>query len=392
MYRPRGDRSVAAMRWKDLSLVGVALLGAGLGTGGTFGSGEEVGFDPKTVTVDEGAGNALVTVARDACENPPFHLRWEAPNTATSADRGTAVSGLPTSTTADYTRTTAQGAWGSCSGTGRATTVYTVPIRDDQEVEADETIHMGITVSRIGTGTTPLPSVDPAGTIVIRDDDALRLSTADVTAREDAGVARITVERSGPAGEPLIVDHATANGTAKAGSDYDARVGDVTIPAGERTATVAVPVKADGTRDEGDEAFDVTFNAGEEAATATVTVVDTTPDPKPQEQPTQDAPPTATAAQTPPAAAPRAQAPLPKARCVSRRRFTVRFSGVVRGTVRLGGKKLETTRRNGVLTAEVDLRGKRKAAYTVTVVGETAGGSEVRQTRRYRTCSPKRRR
>ena len=44
---------------------------------------------------------------------------------------------------------------------------------------------------------------------------------------------------------PITVHYATADGSATAGSDYTAASGDVTIPAGQTSATITVAVKGD---------------------------------------------------------------------------------------------------------------------------------------------------
>ena len=108
------------MRWKRLGLAGVAVLGAAAGTGGTFGSGENVGFDPTTVTVDEGVGNAVVTVARDACESGSFRLHFRAPRTSTNQSTATEDD--------DYWGEREDVNWARCDGEGRETKVFTVPI------------------------------------------------------------------------------------------------------------------------------------------------------------------------------------------------------------------------------------------------------------------------
>ena len=74
-----------------------------------------------------------------------------------------------------------------------------------------------------------------------------------------------------------LVNYATANGTATAGSDYTATSGTLTFAAGETTKTVSVPVLGD-TSVESDETFTLTLSnpAGATlgaAASATATIV-----------------------------------------------------------------------------------------------------------------------
>lgn len=143
----------------------MAALASGALIGGTTGTGEHVAFTPKTVTVGEGDEFATVTVARDACENPAFVLRFDAPRTSTN-DRGSATEGE------DYRMVEHEDRWESCApGSGTATQVFQVPIEDDAEQEDAETINMSLRAKRTSTNQTLLPDVDPDGTIVIEDDD-----------------------------------------------------------------------------------------------------------------------------------------------------------------------------------------------------------------------------
>jgi hypothetical protein len=74
------------------------------------------------------------------------------------------------------------------------------------------------------------------------------LRIGDVTVAEgNAGTraATFTVTLSAPSAQPVTVQYATANGTATAGGDYQARSGTLTIPAGRTTGTITVPVIGD---------------------------------------------------------------------------------------------------------------------------------------------------
>ena len=358
----------------------MAVLGAVAGTGGTFGSGEQVAFDPRTVTVGEGDGQAVVTVARSACERGDFRLHFEAPTTSTNQSSA--------EEDVDYEPVLASRQWWRCSGeTGRREQVFTVPILDDAEVEEDENVEMRIYASPASTNqTTPLPAVDLDGEIVIRDDDGdggVQLVARDVRVPEAAGVAKVTVERrrgdEPDTGGPMSLSWATADGSARSGADYTGEdAGALEIPAGESRATVAVPVKADSVL-EREEVLSVRFTWGDREAVAKVTIIDTTR--------------RAAAKQADViAVSPAALAKSSKGPCLSKRRFTVRLRGLRRGRVTLDGKPLKTRRSGGSLTARVDLQGRLKGRYTLKVSGRTARGKTVDQTRTYRTCSPRRRR
>ena len=107
-----------------------------------------------------------------------------------------------------------------------------------------------------GDGRPDVVTADaPAGTItvLINDGDWLTppvpgLRIGDVTVTEGnsgANDAVFTLTLSGAYNQDVTVRYATADGTATSGSDYAARFGQATIPAGQTTATFAVPVYGD---------------------------------------------------------------------------------------------------------------------------------------------------
>jgi chitinase len=57
----------------------------------------------------------------------------------------------------------------------------------------------------------------------------------------------VTVSLSSAAGGPVTVSFDTANGSATAGTDYEAAAGTVTFDAGETTRTIALVVNGDRT-------------------------------------------------------------------------------------------------------------------------------------------------
>ncbi len=83
-----------------------------------------------------------------------------------------------------------------------------------------------------GTWTPPPPS----------------MTISDVTVTEgNTGTrsASFTVTLSAASNQPVTVAYSTANGTATAGSDYQARTGTLTIPAGQTTGTITILVTGD---------------------------------------------------------------------------------------------------------------------------------------------------
>ena len=90
-------------------------------------------------------------------------------------------------------------------------------------------------------------------------------------------------------------------------------------------------------------------------------------------------------------------ATLPSNRkCVSRRKFRIRLrhprgARVLSAVVRVNGKRV-ATRRGARITAPVNLRGLPKGRFTVRITVKLADGRTVSGERRYRTCTPRKRR
>lgn len=177
------------------------------------------------------------------------------------------------------------------------------------------------------------------------------------------------------------------------------------IPAGTRSARVELRLEGGGSNDG-------------YADNLTLTLSEYTPPPPPP-PPASTPPPAATppATTTPPPTTTRPPARNPDAvtgppppafgpsgvfqglpsnrRCLSRRNFRIRAR-------RVRGYRMETwsvfvnrrrvaVRRGRRVTAPVDLRGLPKGSYTVRIVGIAQTGDVIQDTRRYRTCVPKRR-
>ena len=82
--------------------------------------------------------------------------------------------------------------------------------------------------------------------------------------------------------------------------------------------------------------------------------------------------------------------------CASRRNFKIRLrvprdAAVTRAIVKVNGRQV-AVRRGDRLRSQVDLRTLPKGRFSVTIELRLADGRVVKGTRRYRTCTPKRRR
>lgn len=185
--------------------------------------------------VSEAAGVATITVTRTGGANGSITV------TASTSD-GTATA------PADYTATTAVLTFPE----GVTSRTFTVPIINDNIVEPDEAFN--ITLSANVGGRITVPSTQ---TVTIANDDTAAVSINDIRVAEgNVGLsdAVFTLTLSNPSTIPVSVTYTTANGTATAGSDYNAATGTVTFAPLQTSLTIAIQIIGD-TNFEADEDF-----------------------------------------------------------------------------------------------------------------------------------------
>jgi hypothetical protein len=134
-----------------------------------------------------------------------------------------------------------------------------VPILGDTLAEPDETF----TLSLSSPTNVTLGIAQAIGIIQNDDGDAQpSLSIANVSLLESNGGtsnATFTVTRTGSLSQTVTVQYATADGSAKAGSDYTATSGALSFAPNEPSKTIAVSILSD-TLTEPDETFTVTLS------------------------------------------------------------------------------------------------------------------------------------
>ena len=155
--------------------------------------------------------------------------------------------------------------------------IVRVPILDDRLVEADETF----TVTLSGASNATLAAAVATGTII--DDDALAVTvTAAPHTVEEGSPAGFAVTLTGAISSEVTLEWATADGTARAGADYEAVAGGTLTfrPDAAPTGRLAVRTLQDDL-EEGTETFTVTLMRivlpdGQQVgpATATGTIAD----------------------------------------------------------------------------------------------------------------------
>jgi len=121
-------------------------------------------------------------------------------------------------------------------------TAISIPLLEDDVAEADEFF----TVELFNCDEAAL--VDPFRvTVTIEDNEPGVMFTAPTfEARENSGVAPITVVVNQAQEDPVMVDWSAVDGSAKVGVDYTPSAGVVTIPAGALSAAFQIDIADDG--------------------------------------------------------------------------------------------------------------------------------------------------
>jgi hypothetical protein len=180
--------------------------------------------DATVLEGNDGTQNALVTVSLTEPHGNNVNVNYSTVDgTAVAGSDYTAVSGLLTFTKNEMSKSIA------------------IPIRGDRVVESDESFSVRLSNARgakiaDGTGDVRIVDNEPyvwvtyAQVIEGNDGTAPAVFTAYLTALYD---------------RPVTVTFATADGSALAGQDYIAVLGSITIPAGQSSQDITVPVRGD---------------------------------------------------------------------------------------------------------------------------------------------------
>ena len=209
-------------------------------------------------------------VEQDGTTNVTVELTAVHP-AAVSVDVG--VADLTAVSPADYTATAATTLTFAPGETSK-----TVPLTlfEDELVEGEEQVQL--TLSNV-TGSSLL--APQAATLTILDNDeypVVDFQSNSYTIEEAGGSVALEVVLSKPFYEDVLVDYETSNGNASSGSDYTAKSGTLTIPAGQSTATLSIPILDDNTIEPAEtfnvQLLDVTNGMLGSPRTATVTITD----------------------------------------------------------------------------------------------------------------------
>ena len=219
-------------------------------------------FSISDAAATEGQGAAVdFTVSLDAASGRPTEVAWRAVSDEDDA--------RPATEDVDY-----QGIGATLTiPPGETQATISVQLLDDGDHEPTETFEVRLADPANST------IADATGEGRILDDDTPTISIDDLSVSESAATAQVRVSLSRPAYDEVSLRYGTAAGTAIATSDYTARSRvAVTVPAGDTTATVSVPILADDVY-EADEFFfvdlsDPTLAALSSDIRALITIVD----------------------------------------------------------------------------------------------------------------------
>ena len=166
------------------------------------------------------------------------------------------------------------------SSTWDVAQTVTVRADDDDDALTDDAVELTHEASGGDYGTNGV-SAEPVAVTIVENDTPI-LSVSDQRAGEASGEMVFAVTLSQASSAEVVVDYATADGTAEAGTDYTEATGTLTFAA-ETTAAQEIRVAIAGDKvDEEDETFTVTLSGavnatlagGEPTLSATGTITD----------------------------------------------------------------------------------------------------------------------
>ncbi|HXG10778.1 MAG TPA: Calx-beta domain-containing protein, partial [Gemmataceae bacterium] len=172
---------------------------------------------------DSGQVQAVFTVSLSAPSGRSITVNY-------ATQDGTAQAGT------DYSAVTASLFFGA----GQTSQTITVPVLGDTLDEDDETFFVNLS----NPFRAILADGQGQGTIIDNDPEpSLTIGEVTVTEGDSSAVQAVfTVSLDAPSGRTVTVAFATENGTAQAGSDYNATSGTLTFSAGQTSQTITVPI------------------------------------------------------------------------------------------------------------------------------------------------------
>ncbi|MGA2137550.1 MAG: Calx-beta domain-containing protein [Verrucomicrobiia bacterium] len=178
---------------------------------------QQVQFAQAAYTVDEGGGDAVITVVRTGGSNGTVSVDF-------STSDGSAKAGI------DYMATAGTVTFGE----GVLTNTVTIPILESSPLETNQTVHLTLSHPQGCALSNPKNAVL---TIVATGPPTIQFGAANYHVHEHVGKATLTVLRFGDSSGAASVDYATSDGTAKNGTDYLGTSGTLVFPSGAESAS-----------------------------------------------------------------------------------------------------------------------------------------------------------
>jgi|GEM_PF-2546420 len=217
-------------------------------------------FAQSSYSVSEAGASATITITRSGGISSAASAQFTTSN-------GTAAAG------SDYTDASQVVSFAP----GETSKTVSVPIINNTIYASDKTVNLTLTSPSTGAA---IGNPGAATLTIVNDDPApvLAFSAATYKVGEAGHAAVIKVKRGVNTSGAVSVSFATANGTAKAGSDYRAVSQTVSFASGESSKTVSVPI-IDDKKIEGNETVSLALSGPSGAvlgspSTATLTIVD----------------------------------------------------------------------------------------------------------------------
>src|SRR5205823_3427408 len=157
-------------------------------------------FPTNTFRVDENGVQAVITASLSPPSGQTVSVNYASSNgTATAGSDYSAVAGT------------------LIFGPGQTSRTFLIPIQDDFVDEPDETVRLFLS-----NPTNAVLGAQSTATLIIVDDDypPASFTTNKFVVNETGGTAIISVQLDTPFAQTVYIDYMTADGTAKAGSDY----------------------------------------------------------------------------------------------------------------------------------------------------------------------------
>jgi len=214
----------------------------------TFGT---LQFSSGSYSISENGAQATVTVTRTGGVDGAVSVQY-------SSGGGTATIG------GDYAATSGTLSWLDGDASDKT---FTIAVTNDALNELDETVGL---VLNNPSGGASLGNLSSATITIVDDDGPAAISISDVSLAEGtSGTTNFNfdVTLSTASSQTITVDYLTLNGSAQAGSDYQAASGTLTFAPGETSKAVVVAVNGD-TDVESDEAFVVGLSNPASATTS----------------------------------------------------------------------------------------------------------------------------